>query len=102
MVSIDENFRRAEAALAKRRRPMTRHLRGVTVELHGNLVTLSTCTIDRRHGDGWRCDVCGKIERWGPGWHSFGPLYEDSECLTMACSVACMDVVRPHLPKGPR
>lgn len=41
----------------------------------------------------WRCDGCGRVSAWGPGWHSFGPASGD-ECLALACSTTCMAVAR--------
>lgn len=34
----------------------------------------------------WRCDVCGKVDHWGPGWLQYGTL-DDVEFVV--CSTAC-------------
>lgn len=44
----------------------------------------------------WRCDVCGRLDTWGPTWRWWaerprGPgwRYADMECAAVLCSDAC-------------
>lgn len=48
-------------------------------------------TFEQRVGEGWRCDGCGKVERWGPGWGYYGSIFEAEEGILrwVACSEAC-------------
>jgi hypothetical protein len=52
---------------------------------------------EQKVGEGWRCDGCGKLERWGESWSVIGTMFEEDEGVLrwVSCSEACRDLC-PH------
>jgi hypothetical protein len=44
----------------------------------------------------WTCEVCGRVDAWGPDWRHYGSVKFDEECghMVITCSKACRETDR--------
>lgn len=48
----------------------------------------------------WECDVCGKMDSWGPTWAAYGSIKSMENCgregMFIVCSDECKEKAGPH------